>query len=116
MKMFMTLVLILLFPTAQAAAECSDTHKSAAPEKTAESALPAMIEDSDGDVKKNQFVRIDPQGSITRALCPYTCEMRGLPKEHCRMWRSQIDPQQCYVQDTRIASNAIRFGADKTAP
>ncbi len=116
MKMFMTLALIMLFPTARTAAECSDAHKSAASEKRAKSTLSMMIEDSDGDVKKNEFVRIDPQGSITRALCPYTCEMRGLPKEHCRMWRSQIDPQQCYVQDMRLPSNAIRFGADKTEP
>lgn len=69
-----------------------------------------MVEDSDGTLQRNEYETVSMNDSITRALCPYTCEMRGLPKQSCRTWQSQNDPSLCYVQDTRIPSNAIALG------
>ena len=63
--------------------------------------------DQDGVLAMNEYEVISMNDSITRAKCPYTCEMRGIPKESCKTWQSQQDKQLCYVQDTRIASNAI---------
>ncbi len=57
--------------------------------------------------KPNEYINIDPQGSITRSQCPYTCADRDIPKEHCKTWTSKSNPDDCYVQDTRIKSNAI---------
>lgn len=68
---------------------------------------PSMTEDVDGDLKTGEYIVVSPNGSITRALCPYTCEMRGLPPEHCKTWPSKSNPSECYIQDTRIASEAV---------
>lgn len=67
----------------------------------------AMQESQDGDLQPGQFEMISSNGGITRALCPYTCAMRGIPKGSCRMWHSQSDPTRCYVQDLRLPSDAI---------
>lgn len=71
-----------------------------------------MHEDVDGTLKKDEYVVISMNGSITRALCPYTCEMRGLPREKCREWQSVNDPSKCYVQDTTLPSDAVPFEGD----
>ena len=70
---------------------------------------PEMELSKDGKEREGQYIIIDMSGSITRSVCPYTCEMRGLPREHCRTWQSLQNPKLCYVQDTRIPSEAIRF-------
>jgi hypothetical protein len=70
---------------------------------------PEMRENQDGVLKVGEYIVISPNGSITRALCPYTCEMRGLPREHCKAWKSVSIKNECYLQDTRIPSEAIRF-------
>ena len=49
-------------------------------------------------------------GAVTRADCPYTCEMRSLPKEHCKTWVATSDPSLCYVWDTRLPQKAVRVG------
>jgi hypothetical protein len=70
---------------------------------------PEMRENTDGILKEGEYIIISPNGSITRALCPYTCEMRGLPEKHCRSWKSISIVNECYLQDTRIPSEAIKF-------
>lgn len=72
-----------------------------------------MTEDKDGVLVAGEYEVISTNGSITRSKCPYTCEMRGLPKQYCKTWQSLKDKELCYVQDTRIPSNAIEFGANK---
>ena len=69
-----------------------------------------MIQDEDGNLQVNEFEIISPNGSITRGLCPYSCEMRGVSKQHCKTWQSAQNPSLCYVQDMRIPSDAIAFG------
>ncbi len=93
------LSLLLLFPWSTSLAQ--------QPGQSAE-----MREDDDGDLRQGEFVRISPNGSITRALCPYSCEMRGLPVRYCKTWRSQMNPDECYVQDTRIQTDAVRFSSE----
>lgn len=66
-----------------------------------------LQEDKDGVLKPNEYFKISPNGSITRSWCPYTCSMRNLSHKNCRTWQSKIDPTQCYVQDTRIPSDAV---------
>ena len=68
---------------------------------------PGMREDTDGTLEPNEYVKISPNGSITRALCPYTCEMRDIPKEYCRSWQSEMRKTECYVEDLRLGSKAI---------
>lgn len=69
----------------------------------------SMKEDMDGRLEPGEYTVISPNGSITRSFCPYTCEMRGLPKEHCKAWKSVMNPELCYLQDTRITSAAVKF-------
>lgn len=59
------------------------------------------------DNQKQGVEVISSNGAVTRAPCPYTCEMRGLPLEHCKTWPSPSDPGQCYVWDTRLPQDAI---------
>ncbi|MFN8392567.1 MAG: hypothetical protein U0136_19900 [Bdellovibrionota bacterium] len=68
-----------------------------------------MREDDDGNLEQGEYEVISPNGSVTRALCPYTCEMRGLPKQQCITWKSASEPTKCYVQDRSIPSQAVPF-------
>ena len=68
---------------------------------------PSMKENVDGNLREGEYEVISMNGSITRALCPYTCEMRGIPKKSCKTWGSLQDRTKCYVQDTRIPSGAV---------
>ncbi len=88
-----------LFVPALATANPTDAHTS--------TARTPMMEDKDGILAENEFEKISTNDSIYRARCPYTCEMRGVPKEHCRTWQSKQDQSMCYVQDTRLPSDAI---------
>ncbi len=74
---------------------------------------PSMTENSNGDMKQGEYEVVSLNGSITRSFCPYTCEMRGLPKESCRTWPSNREKDKCYIQDTRLPSDAIAFGGPK---
>lgn len=71
---------------------------------------PSMKENTDGELRQGEYEVISMNGGVTRAFCPYTCEMRGLPKQHCRTWQSLQDKTKCYVEDTRIPSQAIPIG------
>lgn len=62
-----------------------------------------MVEDIDGDLKIGEYRIIDSRGSVTRSLCPYTCEMKGVPPKHCKEWGSAVNKEECYVQDLRIS-------------
>lgn len=117
MKIFKTLcfvftVFIQLTYSPFAAAQTSATQESA--EQNTERKInvigpSVMIEDTDGVLTQNEYEQVSVNNSITRALCPYTCEMRNLPKEHCKTWKSNMEPNKCYVQDLRIPSEAIEF-------
>jgi hypothetical protein len=63
--------------------------------------------DRDAPIPPNQYVKVDIEGGVTKSTCPYTCEDRGLAKEYCKIWESVLDPNECYVQDIRIPSDAI---------
>lgn len=71
---------------------------------------PSMKENTDGILKSGEYEVISTNGSISRSVCPYTCEMRGLPKQYCRAWPSKQDPSRCYLEDTRIPSSAVPLG------
>lgn len=74
------------------------------------------LADMSGEITQGEYVIVDLTGSITRSPCPYTCEDRGLPAQHCRAWQSASDPEECYLQDTRIPSDAFpAIDNDKTA-
>lgn len=60
------------------------------------------------DPKPNEYILIDPKGSIARSECPFTCEDRAISKENCKTWKSKSNSKECYVQDLRIASEAIK--------
>lgn len=66
----------------------------------------AMREDRDGIVEADEYTVISMNGGTTRRPCPYTCEMRGLPRNQCREWRS-LDGVNCYVLDTTKPNNAM---------
>ncbi len=68
-----------------------------------------MKEDTDGVLEKNEYTVISTNNSVTRSLCPYTCEMRNIPAAHCKQWKSVREPEKCYVQDLRLPSEAIPF-------
>lgn len=61
----------------------------------------------DGDLQRGEYEIIDMSGGVTRSPCPYTCQDRGLSSKNCRAWQSQLDRRMCYVQDSRIPSQAI---------
>ena len=69
-----------------------------------------MVENHDGDLKANEYEVISTNGAITRAFCPYTCAMRGLDAKYCKTWPSVEDTKLCYVQDTRLPTDAIKWG------
>ena len=69
-----------------------------------------MTENKDGDLKMNEYEVISTNGAVTRAYCPYTCEMRGLPQRFCRAWPANAGNNKCFVWDTRLPNNAVPFG------
>ena len=64
----------------------------------------SMVADVDGDIQPNEYRVISANGSTTRRPCPYTCEMREIPKESCKEWKS-LEDSECYVQDLRIGGS-----------
>lgn len=64
-----------------------------------------MKPDTDGNLEKGEYEIITPNGAVTRAFCPYTCDMRGLPASRCKAWPSASEPEKCYVQDTSMPSD-----------
>ncbi len=114
MKKMIALTILVLLPLSAYAGEKAQGENSAIKNIEAGRSATTMVQDDDGVLQPNEYELISTNGSITRALCPYTCAMRGLEAKHCKTWRSLNDPKLCYVQDTRIKSNAINWrGADK---
>ena len=64
-------------------------------------------DDGDGMLASDEYRIIDPDGATTRRPCPYTCKMRGIPKNQCKEWRSASNPDDCYVQDTSLGGDAM---------
>lgn len=64
----------------------------------------SMVEDTDGNIQANEYRVISANGSTSRRPCPYTCEMRQIPKEQCKEWKS-LEDSECYVQDLRIGGS-----------
>ncbi len=110
MKKMITLTLFVLLTLSAYAGEKTQGENSAIKNIETERIATTMVENRDGELKPNEYEVISTNGSITRAFCPYTCAMRGLEGKHCKTWRSLSDPKLCYVQDTRIKSDAIDWG------
>jgi hypothetical protein len=94
------ILLVAIVPFSVAAQETNQGASSGAP------SVQAPAEPDDVEV-------VSMNGSVTRAKCPYTCEMRGIPRKFCREWKSRMYGDRCYVQDTRLPSNAVPIGGDK---
>ncbi len=62
--------------------------------------------DTHGEVQPDEFEVMNANGGLTRKSCPWTCEMRGIPEEHCKMWKSPRR-DNCYVWDTRLPQDAV---------
>ena len=106
MKKMLALTLFVLLPISAYAGE-KTVIRNIETERTATT----MVENRDGELKPNEYEVISTNGAITRAICPYTCAMRGLEAKHCKTWRSLNDPKLCYVQDTRLKTDAIDWGS-----
>jgi hypothetical protein len=104
MKKIIVLSILVFLPLIAYAGEKSK-------ENNIESGRTPMVENRGGsELKPNEYEVISTNGAITRATCPYTCGMRGLEAKHCKTWRSLSNPKLCYVQDTRLKSDAIDWG------
>ena len=110
MKKIIALTIFVLLPLSAYAGERAQKGETADRNIKAGITAATMVENRDGELKSNEYEVIDMNGSITRAFCPYTCAMRGLEAKYCKAWRSVSDPKLCYVQDTRIKSDAIDWG------
>ena len=98
-KSFLVLSALLSFSELAFSAEHSESK----------SPHPKMTEVAPGEpLTAGTYIVIDPKGSITRSFCPYTCADRGLEKKHCKAWKSNREPDKCYLQDTRIPSDAVK--------
>jgi hypothetical protein len=95
MKQLYILFFLLLLPISRILAD----SPTPAPVNT-------YVENTDGHIKEGEFQFVSPNGAVTRRPCPYTCEMRGLPKQHCKVWRS-VDGTLCYVWDTRLPQHSV---------
>lgn len=110
MKKMIALTIFVLLILSAYTGEKAQGENSAIKKMETERTATTMVENRDGELKPNEYEVISTNGSITRAFCPYTCAMRGLKAKHCKTWRSLYDPKLCYVQDTRIKSDAIDWG------
>ena len=113
MRNIFVYLLLVLFPLNVLAADDALAKKKTQRLSSSEIRRTPMTENKDGDLKSNEYEVISTNGAITRAFCPYTCAMRELPSSHCRTWRSQTEPSKCYVEDTRLKTDAIRWGEEK---
>ena len=110
MKRILALIIVVFLPLTAYAGDSAKGENSATTHTETGRTAATMVENVDGDLKANEYEVIDPDGAITRAFCPYTCAMRGIEAKYCKAWRSLNDPNLCYVQDTRIQSDAIKWG------
>jgi hypothetical protein len=109
MKKIIALTILVLLPLIAYAGEKEQEKNPAI--SNIESERTPMVENRGGhELKPNEYEVISTNGAITRAICPYTCAMRGLEAKHCKTWRSLSNPKLCYAQDTRLESDAIDWG------
>ena len=106
MKKIIALTIFVLLLSAYAGGKAQGENSATKNIETGRTAT-TMVENRDGELKPNEYEVISTNGAITRAFCPYTCAMRGLEAKHCKAWRSLSNPKLCYVQDTRLKSDAI---------
>jgi hypothetical protein len=102
--------LFLLQASSAAAADNDKSSEGISAVTQASGSNNGMTEVFDGQLSAGTYEVISTNGSITRALCPYTCKMRGIEKSHCKTWRSASEPEKCYVEDTSLPSQAISWG------
>lgn len=60
--------------------------------------------------------RSERRGEVTSSSCPYSCKTQGIPKKHCRDWKSE---GLCYVEDLRRSPTKPtdgRSGLVRSAP
>lgn len=98
---------LAFFPLAHSSAVAQTPGLTDTDAASAAAKHPSVREDKDGALQPGEYTVIDTKGGTTRAHCPYTCADRGLPAEHCKSWQSASDKSLCYLQDTRIPSEAI---------
>jgi|PlaIllAssembly_1097288.scaffolds.fasta_scaffold1157494_1 hypothetical protein len=111
MKKIIALTILVLLPLIAYAGEKAQEKNPAINNiETGRTAAPMVENHGGGELKPNEYEVISTNGAITRAFCPYTCAMRGLEVKHCKTWRSLSDPKLCYVQDTRLKTDAIDWG------
>ena len=108
MKSLLSIIFLSLLASTANAENNAPASAAAQVHPVATGSHSGMKEDQDGNLDKGEYEIISTNGSITRALCPYTCEMRGLPQKTCKSWQSKQDKTMCYVQDTTIATQAIQ--------
>ena len=115
MKRLIVLTILVLLPLSAYAGEKAQGENSEIKNIETKGTATTMVENRGGsELKPNEYEVISTNGAITRAFCPYTCAMRGLEAKHCKTWRSVSNPKLCYVQDTRLETDAIDWGgADK---
>ena len=111
MKKIIALTILVLLPLIAYAGEKAQEKNPAINNiETGRTAAPMVENHGGGELKPNEYEVISTNGAITRAFCPYTCAMRGLKTKYCKTWRSLTNPKLCYVQDTRLKTNAIEWG------
>ena len=76
-------------------------------EKEAAPGPSTLRPDTDGVLEEDEYEVISMNGGLTRKTCPYTCEMRGIDKSHCKEWKS-TSHNLCYVEDTSLSQNAVK--------
>ena len=112
-------ILLAVSPSVHSTASAQTPGLTNSDAASAAAKHPSMREDKDGDLQPGEYTVIDTKGGTTRAHCPYVCADRGLPPEHCKAWESASDKTLCYLQDTRIHSDAVPLdgsgGASATA-
>ena len=109
MKNIIALTILVLLPLIAYAGE-KELEKNQAINNIETERTPMLENRGGSELKPNEFEVISTNGAITRAICPYTCAMRGLEAKHCKTWRSVSNPKLCYVQDTRLETDAIDWG------
>lgn len=98
---FMTLVAI---QPSSSQAQPQDAHQG---EGTLPKEEPALQQDMDGQLEEKEYRCVSSNCSVTRAVCPHTCEDRGLAPENCQTWKSKSNEQECYVKDSRYDTDVM---------
>lgn len=99
-----TIMVLSTFKPTISAAQPQDNHEGHVGTAEDESGLQ---QDMDGQLEEKEYRCISSNCSVTRAVCPHTCEDRGLAPENCQTWKSKSNEQECYVKDTRYDTDVM---------